>query len=178
MFFLPRPCIRLLQHLTPLVVKDLLISSLNLFMASLYPFVLVSTLSFSLNCFFAFLVFILPMLFIDSNHICHQPSFCQTKQGRLLQALLWWWALGWLWGLSSEHKALARAQHPWVLAQGASTARCAVLRAAHWGLPAAFVLAGQQGAGGQPSFLVCNKTTSREDLFYWCLAAFSCILCY
>lgn len=57
---LPRPCVRqLLQHPTALEVKDLLISSLNLFIASLHPFVLVSTLSFSLNCSFAFPVFIL-----------------------------------------------------------------------------------------------------------------------
>jgi len=58
------------------VVRDLLlIPSQNLFVASLYPCVLVPALSFSLNSFSPSLVFTPSDVFIDYNHIPSWPFF-------------------------------------------------------------------------------------------------------
>lgn len=57
-------------------------------MASLYPFVLLPALSFSLNCFSPSLVFTPSDVFIDYNHIPSWPFFSKAKQPSA-SGLLW-----------------------------------------------------------------------------------------
>lgn len=80
---------RRLFHRLCLVVRDLLlISSQNLFMASLYPFVLVPALSFSLKSFSPSLAFTPSDIFIGYNHIPSWPFFSSAKQPSA-SGLLW-----------------------------------------------------------------------------------------
>lgn len=66
----------------------LLITETNLFMISLYTLVFVPAWFFNLNARERKELFIYLILFIGSNNVPSQASFCQSEQAKLLKSPL------------------------------------------------------------------------------------------